>query len=377
MPGNVNFGLIGCGLMGRLFADAVRRWDMLQDGIARPVIRGICSPRESSREWFSSFEPKYSTADYRELLDKPDIEAIYCAVPHHLHEELYTAVIRAGKHLMGEKPFGIDRAANAEILEVLAVHPGVFARCAGEFPFYPGCMHLIDWLREERFGRIIEVRAGFCHSSDMDGEKPINWKRIRRYNGEYGCMGDLGMHTQHIPFRMGLIPKTVSACLSKFITRRPDGKGGMADCDTWDNAILTCEGRGKDGEEFPMVFETKRMSPGSTNRWYLEIYGMEASAKFTTEDPGAFFYTQSWGKEQAWCRINLGYKPQFKTAVGPIFEFGFADSILQMWAAFMAELEGKTVSFGCVRPEETRISHALCSAALDSYREKRVMPVEW
>jgi predicted dehydrogenase len=238
-------------------------------------------------------------------------------------------------------------------------------------------MRLIDRLREGRFGRIIELRAGFCHSSDMDPEKPLNWKRIRRYNGEYGCMGDLGMHTQHIPFRMGLVPKTVSACLSKFITRRPDGSGGMADCDTWDNAILTCEGRGRDGEEFPMVFETKRMSPGSTNRWYLEIYGMEGSAKFTTEDPGAFFYTQSWGKEQAWCRINIGYKPLFKTAVGPIFEFGFADSILQMWAAFMAELEGKTVSFGCVRPEETRISHALCTAALDSYREKRVMPVEW
>ncbi|WP_261807696.1 Gfo/Idh/MocA family oxidoreductase [Paenibacillus sp. N3.4] len=37
-----------------------------------------------------------------------EIDAIYCAVPHHLHEQIYIDIIKAGKHLLGEKPFGID-----------------------------------------------------------------------------------------------------------------------------------------------------------------------------------------------------------------------------------------------------------------------------
>jgi hypothetical protein len=48
----------------------------------------------------------------------------------------------------------------------------------------------------------------------MDLTKPINWKRTIEINGEYGCMGDLGIHTQHVPFRMGWIPKNVYAVLS-------------------------------------------------------------------------------------------------------------------------------------------------------------------
>lgn len=43
------------------------------------------------------------------------------------------------------------------------------------------------------------MEAGFWHSSDLDPHKPINWKRQARFNGEYGCLGDLGMHILHIP----------------------------------------------------------------------------------------------------------------------------------------------------------------------------------
>ena len=41
----------------------------------------------------------------------------------------------------------------------------------------------------------------------------------------------------------------------------------------------------KNNNCFPMFMETKRMSPGSTNEWYIEVYGLECSAKFSTNDP--------------------------------------------------------------------------------------------
>ena len=235
---------------------------------------------------------------------------------------------------------------------------------------------MIKWINEDRFGKIIEVHAGFNHSSDMDLSKPINWKRTIEINGEYGCMGDLGIHTQHVPFHVGWRPQNVYAVLSNIATERPDGKGNMVPCKTWDNATLICDTVDKHGNNFPMFLETKRMSPGSTNEWFIEVYGLECSGKFSSNDPNAFLYTQAVGKEQAWCRLNIGYKPQFGTITGGIFEFGFTDSILQMWCSFIKEICGEEVSFGCFTPEETRLSHQLLSAALVSHKEKRVVDLK-
>jgi len=234
MGKTIRFGVIGCGLMGREFASAASRWCHLNADIAAPEIVGVCSRTEQSREWFVRNIPsvRYSVADYRELLDKPDINAIYCALPHSLHRQVYIDVINAGKHLLGEKPFGIDKEANDAILAAAEAHPEVFVRCASEFPYFPACQQLIRWINEDRFGRLIEVRSSFCHSSDMDLNKPINWKRTVEINGEYGCMGDLGIHTQHIPFRVGWKPLNVFAKLSNIVDTRPDGKGGTAPCMT-------------------------------------------------------------------------------------------------------------------------------------------------
>ena len=360
----MDFGVIGCGLMGREFACASLRWPQLASDTPRPVIAAVCDVNPAGREWFVNNIPGVREyGDYNEMLAS-GIEAVYCAVPHHLHEEIYIAAIRAGKHLLGEKPFGIDKRANDNILAAINENPGVFVRCASEFPYFPAMQVMIRWLRENKFGRILKVRAGFNHASDMDVSKPINWKRQAKYNGEYGCIGDLGIHAQHVPFRMGFIPETVYASLQNYVTSRPDGKGGTAECDTWDNASLVCRARNNAGDEFPMILDTNRMSPGDTNNWYFEVYGMEASAKFTTMKPGIFAYTQSWGKEQAWAEVNVGHKPMTPTVTGGIFEFGFTDAILQMWAAFMSELSGMETFFGCFTPEETRLSHSLATAAL-------------
>src|SRR5207247_5920526 len=99
-----------------------------------------------------------------------------------------------GKHLLGEKPFGIDLAANNAINAAISAHPELFVRCSSEFPFFPGGQEALRFVRERRFGRVLEVRSQFLHSSDLDPTKPINWKRRAELNGEYGCMGDLGMH---------------------------------------------------------------------------------------------------------------------------------------------------------------------------------------
>ncbi|MCZ7647870.1 MAG: Gfo/Idh/MocA family oxidoreductase [Planctomycetota bacterium] len=378
----LRFGIVGCGLMGREFASAVARWCHMLDLDVRPELVALCDANPSIFEWYRANFPsvRLVTDDYRKLLASPEVEAVYCAVPHNLHAEIYVAAIEAGKHLLGEKPFGIDRAANAKILEAIRAHPKVFVRCSSEFPFFPGVQRIVKAALDGRFGTILEVEAGLHHCSDMDPRKPLNWKRVVKFNGEYGCMGDLGMHTLHVPLRLGWLPRDVRAILSKIVTERPDGKGGMAPCETWDNAILFGNAIDpRNGRTFPMTVTAKRISPGDANTWYLNVRGTRASMEFSSRYPKSLrTLDYAPGGAQAWSEEDVNYDAPFKTITGGIFEFGFGDSILQMWAAFCVELvHGPgSVPFGCVTPEETAAQHALFTAALESQKTNSVVCLE-
>jgi predicted dehydrogenase len=305
---------------------------------------------------------------------------VYVAVPHHLHREIYCAAIEAGKHLMGEKPFGIDRAANEAILAAIRRHPRVFVRCSSESPFFPALQRICDLLEQNAFGQIIEANTGFLHSSDLDPNKPINWKRMIEFNGEYGVLGDLGMHAVHVPARAGWRPRNVRAVLSKIVKQRPDSRGGLVPCLTWDNGVLLTETVDpQTGEPFPWTVKLQRIAPGHKNTWYAEVLGTRASARWSSTNPRLLeIMNYAPGGEQAWTQVQTGYEPAFKTITGSIFEFGFSDAILQMWAAFLYELaRGKPLKkfAGCVSPEETELSHRLFTAALASHKSQRVVAV--
>jgi predicted dehydrogenase len=159
----VRFGVIGLGLMGREFAGAAARWSHLPEMTVKPEIVAICDIAPSQKSgWFTDNFSSITqvTKDYKELIKNPDVDAVYCAVPHHLHEEFYCAVIGAGKDLMGEKPFGIDKYANSAILAKINDHPGCFVRCSSEFPFFPAVQRIGDMIEHNTFGTLIEVESG-------------------------------------------------------------------------------------------------------------------------------------------------------------------------------------------------------------------------
>jgi len=375
----VRFGIIGCGLMGREFASAAARWCHLTGLDVRPEIVAICNRSPAPFAWYTENFPtiQQTTNDYKALLANPAVEAVYIAIPHNLHQEVYCAAIEAGKHLFGEKPFGIDQPACAAIVACAARHPQVVVRCSSESAFFPGLQRIGEMIDANAFGHIIEVNTGFQHSSDLDANKPINWKRMIEFNGAYGVMGDLGMHACHIPFRAGWEPCNVRAILSDIVKERPDGKGGRAPCRTWDNATLLCEVVDPvTHEPFPWTMKTQRIAPGQKNNWYTEIYGTKASVRWSSVQADILQVLHYTGGEQVWGQIQTGYDVAFKTITGGIFQFGFTDSILQMWAGFLHELaHGQPLKrfAGCVTPAEAALSHRLFTAALESQRTSQTI----
>ena len=376
------FGIIGCGLMGREFGSATARWCHLADLPFRPEIVAVCDVNPDMLAWFTENFSSITqvTADYHELLANPAVDAVYCAVPHNLHEKFYIDIIEAGKHLLGEKPFGIDKRANDAITACIEAHPEVFVRCSSEFPFFPPMQRLGRMIEEQAFGQIIEVNSGFLHSSDLNPAKPINWKRMIDLNGEYGCLGDLGMHPCHMPFKAGWYPRNVRAILSNIMKERPDKNGRTVPCETWDNGTLLCEATDpNNGEPFPLTIKTQRIAPGETDTWYFEIKGTRGCGRWSSKNPRRLErLVYEPGREQAWEQIDMGWEPAFKGITGGIFEFGFTDCIQQMWAAFLYELHtGKPKSrfAGCVTPAEVAYTHRLFTAALRSHAEKKTIEV--
>lgn len=364
--------------MGREFASAAGRWCHLGDLDFAPEIVAACDVDVSAAAWFERHVPtvEQTTRAYRELLANDDVEAVYCAIPHNLHRSCYVDAIEAGKHLLGEKPFGIDLEANAAINAAIAKRPDLLVRCSSEFPFFPGAYRIAEWVRQGRFGRIIDVEAGFWHSSDLNPNKPINWKRMIDVNGEYGCMGDLGMHVLHLPLRFGWIPRRVHALLSNVMKERPGPGGDTVPCETWDNAILSCDVE-HDGNDFPLILSTKRIAPGHADTWFIRINGTALSAEFSTKNPKELrFLPYVPGGEQAWHVVDVPYASAYEAITGGIFEFGFSDAILQMWAAFCDELvhrDGMQQPLYCVTPEEAAQSHELFTAALVSQRSREAV----
>src|SRR3954452_16767617 len=100
----VGLGVVGAGLMARELASAAARWVHLEPIGVRPELAVVCDTTPDVLAWYERMAPQPRlVSDYRDLLADDRVEAVYVATPHHLHEEICTAVLGAWKPLLGEK----------------------------------------------------------------------------------------------------------------------------------------------------------------------------------------------------------------------------------------------------------------------------------
>ncbi len=371
----VNVGIIGGGSMGREIATALARWFALVDHPAAPRLTAVCDVDPAALAWFDSVDSvRTKVIDHRDLLADDSVDVVYVAVRHDLHEQIYTDVLEAGKDLLGEKPFGIDAAAAGRIAAV-AARTGRFVRCSSEMPFFPGAQAAVERITSGSLGPLIEAASGFSHSSDLDPGKPINWKRQRAYCGEAGVLNDLGMHVAHVPLRLGWEPTSVYAVLQDLVPERPGPDGAMVPCDTYENGTLLCSVTRDDGRPFPLTLTTKRIDPGQKNSWQLRVTGMHGGVAYSTRYPKTLRVMTVDHGEQVWQEVEMGSQSVWPTVTGGIFETGFSDAILQMWAVYLAERLGDPrVGFGCATLKEVLSSHELWRTALASAADLQVKP---
>ena len=87
VPETVHVAIVGAGLMGREIAAALQRWPALVDHPVRPVLTAICDINPAALDWFDQIDTvTEKVTDYRDLLASDQVDIVYVAVRHDLHE---------------------------------------------------------------------------------------------------------------------------------------------------------------------------------------------------------------------------------------------------------------------------------------------------
>src|SRR5512144_2154529 len=116
MPEPVNFGLIGCGRVAPRHADSLRN-------LPGTRLVAIADLHESRARRFAHDYGAEPYTDYRYLLDCPDIHVITICTPSGLHAAMAIEALRAGKHVLVEKPMALAlRDADAMIAAARSVN---------------------------------------------------------------------------------------------------------------------------------------------------------------------------------------------------------------------------------------------------------------
>ncbi len=178
---SLRWGLLGTGGIARKFA---------RDLVAHGITVLSAASRDGARAALFSAEMglPQSHASYQALLDDPDVDAIYVALPNHMHAEWSIRAARAGKHILCEKPAALDEAECESVLQA-AERAGVFFMEGFMYRCHPQWGLVRALIEDGRIGEVRGLRASFCF--DM-GYKPENIRQRREAAG--GALTDVGCY---------------------------------------------------------------------------------------------------------------------------------------------------------------------------------------
>src|SRR5687767_6145 len=150
----VRWGIMGTGSIAGSFAEGLAECETGE-------LVAVGSRTDATAELFRQ---KYNVprchGSYEALIKDPEIDALYIATPHPAHAEWAIRAARAKKHLLVEKPIGINAAEAMAIVEA-ARESGVFLMEAFMYRTHPQAARLVELLRAGSIGEVRVIQAAF------------------------------------------------------------------------------------------------------------------------------------------------------------------------------------------------------------------------
>jgi predicted dehydrogenase len=276
----IGVAVIGFGWMGRAHTTAYARVPHhLTEVAVRPrLVLVVDDVPGRAAEAADRFGFESATADWRDVLTDPGVEAVSVTAPNSLHRELGAAVAGAGKHLWIEKPVGLSLADARGVADAVA-EAGVVGAVGFNYRHAPAVEEARRLIAEGAIGDITHCRVRLFSDYAAHPDGALTW-RYQRAHGGNGVLGDLASHgVDLVRFVLGEIESLV-ADTATFIPLRakPTGAtsghtlatgGDLGPVENEDavSALLHLVGGGR------VSLEASRVAVGDQNAYGFEVHG--------------------------------------------------------------------------------------------------------
>ena len=278
MKKQLNVGLIGHGFMGKAHSHAYHDLEMFFDIGCRLVRHTLCGVGGGLEEAAVRYGFPRITADWREVVNNPEIDIIDICTPDNSHRDIAVAAAEAKKHVVCEKPLALDAGQAKEMLEAVQRN-GVKHLCNFVYRGVPAIRLAKTLLDENRFGNVYSFRAQYLQDFTLSPQFPYVWRMDHEVAGA-GILADKGAHLIDLArFLVGEIV-SLSAASAVFIPERTEPlTGNIRKVTSGDSAAFLARfANGAAG-----VFEVSNMAAGHKNNLLFEISCERGSIAFDLE----------------------------------------------------------------------------------------------
>lgn len=180
----LRFGILSTAKIGRIYTiPAIQQSELCE--VSAIASRNIESAERVAHEL--SIPKAYGS--YEELLDDPEIDAIYIPLPNHLHVQWSVKCLQAGKHVLCEKPIGMNADDARKLHAVSKTYPHLKVMEAFMYRHHPRWQRVVELVRSGKIGEIKAVHSFFSYfNSDPD-----NYRNSAEMGG--GGLMDVGCYS--------------------------------------------------------------------------------------------------------------------------------------------------------------------------------------
>jgi predicted dehydrogenase len=218
----------------------------------------------------------YAAMAQAEAARADGIEAVTIVTPNHLHAPVATAFLKAGIHVICDKPVTTTSKDANKLLALAKKTNRIFA-VTHNYSGYPMVRHARQMVAEGQLGELRVVQVEYPQdwlsgSLEKTGQKQAAWRTDPAQSGAGGCIGDIGTHAYQLAdYITGTPVAELCAELSTFV------KGRRLD----DNAqVMLRYANGARG-----LLWASQVAPGHENALRIRVYGSRGGLTWQQEHP--------------------------------------------------------------------------------------------
>jgi len=303
--------LTGYGGIGRIHTLALRQLPVIYpDTAADFELLGVCMRSQEKAEQAAEeagFPRCYG--NYEDVLRDEAVGIIDLVTPNDLHLSMIQQAMRAGKHVLCEKPLSVNRGEAETIVKTVRSSPGTLGMVFN-YRFIPALLKAKEMMDKGVLGRIYNFRGEYYHTGYQDPGRPLTWRMDFSKSGG-GAMVDMGVHVIDLVRHLLGEFDSVQAMTETYIAERPLEKGSKqtgkvtVDDAAWMNVRMASGAVGS--------IEVSRFATGTLDDLNITIYGEQGALRFSLMDANFLYWFDAAVRTPdpgllGWQRLETGQK---------------------------------------------------------------------